>query len=169
MHGRLNFISSFNKHPAMLSGVNIKVLIDIYHQKLNLLKGVYKLIKFLKSMDIKIAIVSSGFSYFVKYLVRDLELDYFCANKLNIVNNKLTSTLSGSIIDAEVKACFVSDLFVQLSIAMDKVIVLGAGANDLKMLKIAGLSVGLRSKPIIADNVDVIINHSLAKIINFFS
>lgn len=148
MRGELDFKESFTKRLALLSGLNESVLQEIA-QGLSLAPGAEKLISTLKVLGYKTAIISGGFEYFGHYLQKKLGIDYVFANQLEIIDGKLSGKVCGDVIDAQKKAELVMELADKEGINLQQVIAVGDGANDLKMLAIAGLGIAFRAKPLV--------------------
>lgn len=169
MQGKLNFDQSLIKRVAMLKGLSEYVLDIVYNERLKINKGGEKLISFLKKRKLKLALVSGGFTFFTDKLKDKLKLDFCLANKLEIENNCLTGKVIGKIINADAKALFLKHLCNEHNIDIRTTIVAGDGANDLKMLQNAGLSISYHGNKILKDKVDIIIDYGgLDKIIDFF-
>ena len=169
MLGNLDFTESFKKRVSILKGVNTATFETVYNNHLKLNPGALKLINFFKSIQVKSAVVSGGLSYFAERLHRQLGIDTFRANNVEISNNHLTGKVLGKVIDASEKANYVNELCNLYHLERNQVIAIGDGANDLKMMKIAGLSVAYHAKPIVQKNCDIVINHSgLDSVIDFF-
>lgn len=150
MRGELDFKESFTKRLALLEGLEESCLQEIAHN-LHLSEGVEKLISTLKVLGYKTAIISGGFEYFGHYIKKRLGMDYVFANTLEIVDGKLSGKVCGEIIDAEKKAELLKNLAQQEGINLQQVIAVGDGANDLKMLSLAGLGIAFRAKPIVKE------------------
>ena len=115
-------------------------------KKLPLMSGAEDLIRALKSRGAKVAVVSGGFTLFVKELVDLLELDFSSSNELEIENKKLTGKILGSIVNASRKEEFLSELSQRLGLSLDQVVAVGDGANDILMLKKSGLGIAFCAK-----------------------
>ncbi len=169
MQGNLDFTKSFKKRVSILKGVSIASFERVYNNHLKLNPGALELINFFKSIQVKSAVVSGGLEYFAERLHRQLGLDTFRANNVEIVNNCLTGEVLGKVIDAREKANYVNELCNLYYLERNQVIAIGDGANDLEMMKIAGLSVAYHAKPIVQENCNIVINHSgLDSMIDFF-
>ena len=169
MQGNLDFTKSFKKRVSILKGVSIASFERVYNNHLKLNPGALELINFFKSIQVKSAVVSGGLEYFAERLHRQLGLDTFRANNVEIVNNCLTGEVLGKVIDAREKANYVNELCNLYYLERNQVIAIGDGANDLEMMKIAGLSVAYHAKPIVQENCNIVINHSgLDSVIDFF-
>nr|WP_306671104.1 phosphoserine phosphatase SerB [Endozoicomonas sp. SESOKO1] len=148
MQGELDFNESFRERLAMLKGLDESVLVDIARQ-LPLTEGAETLIRTLRSLGYRTAILSGGFTYFARYLQEKLGIDYIHANELEIAGGKVTGQVKGDIINGEQKARLLRQIAAEEGIALNQVIAVGDGANDLPMLSVAGLGIAFRAKPMV--------------------
>ncbi|QJB55803.1 phosphoserine phosphatase SerB [Pseudodesulfovibrio sp. zrk46] len=146
MRGELDFKQSLRKRLSLLNGLDESVLQTVA-DRLPLTDGAEKLISTLKSLGYTIAILSGGFTYFGNILKEKLGIDYVYANELEIIDGKLTGNAVGDIVDAEKKAELLQEIAKKESIALQQVIAVGDGANDLPMLNLAGLGIAFHAKP----------------------
>ncbi len=148
MRGELDFTASFRARVALLKGLDENALQKIAAQ-LRLNEGAERLISTLKKMGYKTAILSGGFNYFGQYLQQRLGIDYVFANELEIRDGKVTGDVVGQVVDGQRKAALLREIAAKECIALEQVIAVGDGANDLPMLSIAGLGIAFRAKPIV--------------------
>ncbi len=151
MQGKLEFDESFRHRLGMLKGLDESVLRDIA-EKLPIMDGAERLMKILRTLGYKTAIVSGGFTYFAQYLQHKLGIDYIYANELEIVNGKVTGDVKGRIINGARKAELLKQLAFREDIELDQVVAVGDGANDLPMLAAAGLGIAFKAKPLVKEN-----------------
>ena len=160
MRGELDFNGSLTRRVAFLKGLSVKVLADVYEHRLRLNPGAERLILGLKQQHIRTALVSGGFTFFADKLRDRLKFDFVLATVLEVNGEQLTGEVKGSIVNADRKAQFLQDICKQLNIPTQHAIAVGDGANDLKMMNLAGMSVAYRAKPTVRQQADIKINHS---------
>lgn len=148
MRGEMDFKESFARRMALLQGLDSVVLDEIAH-RLTLTEGAENLMKTLRKLGYKTAILSGGFSYFGRHVQSRLGIDYVFANELEIVEGKITGQVVGQVIDGQRKAELLRELAAKEGISLEQVIAVGDGANDLPMLSIAGLGIAFRAKPLV--------------------
>ena len=160
MRGELDFSESLKRRVALLEGLDAGALERVYAERLAISMGGEAMLAGIKAAGLKTLLVSGGFTFFTDRLKARLGLDYAHANVLDIVDGKLTGRVSGTIVDADEKKRTVEQVCAGLGISPAQAIVMGDGANDLKMMGIAGLSVAFRAKPVVRAQADVALNHS---------
>lgn len=160
MRGEINFETSLTERVALLAGLETSVLERVYKERLKLNPGAELLINVLKQRNIRIALVSGGFTYFTDRLKTRLGLDYTSANTLEQKDNKLTGKVVGAVVGAQAKADLLLQLTKNLNITPSQVIALGDGANDLKMMKEAGLSIAYHAKPTVQKQASTALNYA---------
>lgn len=159
MRGELDFEASLVRRVALLENLAVSALEQVYQERLRLNPGAEIMLSGLKSRGIRVALVSGGFTYFTQRLQQRLQLDYTLANELEIVDGKLTGRVLGNIVGAEGKAAFLQKLCTDLKLAPSQTLAMGDGANDLKMMRSAGLSVAYHGKPAVQAQASAVINH----------
>ncbi len=158
MRGELDFAASLKQRVALLEGLDASALQRVYDERLKLSPGAETMLVAVQKAGLKTLLVSGGFTFFTERLKQRLGLDYTHANELEIVDGKLTGRVLGGIVDAEEKQRTVERVCAQMGITPAQAIVMGDGANDLKMMGIAGLSVAFRAKPVVRSQADVALN-----------
>ena len=148
MRGELDFKASLLERVKLLQGLDSEA-IDAVRSTIRLSKGAETLIRSLHAAGSKIAIVSGGFENIIAPLLTSLEIDFFKANTLAVEDGKLTGEVVGEIIDKDAKAEFLKTHAQLLNIPLTQTVAVGDGANDLEMMKIAGLSIAFNAKPIV--------------------
>ena len=170
MQGELDFESSLIKRVGLLTGLDTTALQHVFDERLSLNPGAEEWISGLKQQAISFALVSGGFTFFTDRLKKQLDLDYTRANVLGEADGKLTGRVVGSIIGAQAKADFLHELCAELNIKPHQVIAVGDGANDLVMMKEAGLSIAYYAKPAVQAQALTSLNHSgLDAILDFLA
>jgi phosphoserine phosphatase len=147
MNGELDFEASLRKRCALLKGVPSTVWETLKPRiTLNCQSG--ELVKALKKLGFKTAVLSGGFSPLAGWMAGQLGLDYFFANNLVVSEDgqTLTGELTGEIVHAEKKRQHVLEIAAKEGVLLDQVLVVGDGANDLPMMSIAGLGVAFNAK-----------------------
>jgi phosphoserine phosphatase serB len=154
MRGELDFEQSLRKRVALLSGLDERVLEEVYENVLQLSPGAEFLLEECKRNDVKFMLVSGGFTFFTERLQRRLGLDFHFANVLEVENGKLTGRLKGRIIDAQAKADLLREYRKRLALVPWQVVAMGDGANDIPMIREAGFGIAYRAKPKTEANAD---------------
>jgi phosphoserine phosphatase len=158
MRGELDFSESLTRRVALLKGLDATALQRVYDQRLAISLGGEAMLAAIKAAGIQTLLVSGGFTFFTERLQERLELDYTHANVLEIDAGKLTGRVVGGIVDAEEKMRTVQRICASIGISPRQAIVMGDGANDLKMMGIAGLSLAFRAKPVVRAQADIALN-----------
>ncbi len=146
MNGELDFSQSLLRRVGLLKGLEAKVLGEIA-ARLPITPGAERLIRTLRSLDYRTAILSGGFSFFGEELQRRLGIDFMFANELEIEGGRLTGRIRGEIVDGARKAAILRQLAEQQGLRLEQTIAVGDGANDLPMLDAAGLGIAFHAKP----------------------
>jgi phosphoserine phosphatase len=165
MRGEISdYKDSLRRRVAMLAGVDAALLARVYEQKLVLNDGAERLVATCRAAGLHTLLVTGGFSYFTERLQQRLGFNATRSNELEVVDGRLTGKVTGpgggEIIDAEGKAQAVRDQCAELGCATEKAVVFGDGANDLKMMALAGISVAYRAKPVVRDKATFALSHA---------
>ena len=146
MRGEIDFCDSFRQRCALLKGLDVSVMQEIA-ENLPITEGVDRLMRILKKVGFKIAILSGGFTYFGNYLKQKYNIDYVYANELEVENGKLTGRHVGDIVDGKRKAELLRLIAQVENVDIRQTVAVGDGANDLPMISIAGLGIAFHAKP----------------------
>ena len=146
MRGEIDFCESFRQRWALLKGLDVSVMQEIA-ENLPITEGVDRLMRILKKVGFKIAILSGGFTYFGNYLKQKYNIDYVYANELEVENGKLTGRHVGDIVDGKRKAELLRLIAQVENVDIRQTVAVGDGANDLPMISIAGLGIAFHAKP----------------------
>jgi phosphoserine phosphatase len=153
MDGKLDFKESLKKRVGLLKDLPVEALEEIKNN-MKLTPGSEELLRALKEMGFKLALISGGFTYFTDELKNKLGFDYAYANEFVIKNGKLTGEVTGEIIDSERKARIVQEIMKKENLSKEEVVAVGDGANDQIMLKNAGLGIAFNAKEVLKKVAD---------------
>jgi phosphoserine phosphatase len=159
MSGKLDFKQSLAKRVGLLEGLSEEIFQWLKPQ-IQLTPGVQELIFAVHKLGGKIGAVSGGFSQVLEPLAKEIGLDYWMANSLDVRGGKLTGSLVGPVIDAEAKATALKSWASDSGISLEQTIAIGDGANDIQMLECAGYAVAFRPKPVLKQYADLVIEEN---------
>ena len=146
MRGEMDFTGSLTERVKLLAGADVQI-IESVKASITLTPGARTLIRTLHKLGHKVGVVSGGFLDVIEPLLQELKIDFYRANKLEVVDGRLTGKLLGSIIDRTAKAEALRDFAAAENVNLAQTIAIGDGANDLGMLEIAGLGIAFNAKP----------------------
>lgn len=175
MRGELaDYGESLRRRVAMLEGVDASLLQRVLEEKLQLNPGAKELVRACQRAGLKTLLATGGFTFFTERMRERLGLDFTRSNELEIINGRLTGRVTGpagsEIVDADGKARALADACERIGCSTGRAIAIGDGANDLKMMKLAGLSVAYRAKPVVQQQATYALNHArLDGVLNWFS
>jgi len=166
MAGGLEFNESLKNRLSLLKGMPEQDVHKVW-QNIEYQWGAFKLFDELKLRGVKTAVLSGGFTWFAERVAADLGIDYIVANTLDIDCGCLTGTVTGDIVNAEVKANSLVSIAERLGVDMIDTVAVGDGANDLAMMSAAGLGVAIHGKPKVVAAADAAINNGgIERLIN---
>ena len=167
MNGEMEFSEALKQRVKLLSGLPVSKLYELL-PRIPMTPGAETLVRILKHLGYKIAIVSGGFQFFIDKLRDKYGLDYGFANRLEIENDVLTGEIEGEIINACGKERLLISLAEKEGFSLKQVVAVGDGANDIYMLAAAGLGIAFNAKPIVQQHVQASINISNLELILYF-
>ncbi len=146
MRGELDFSGSLAARVALLTGAETSILEEV-KREITLTPGARTLIRTLHRLGHKVGVVSGGFINVIEPLLKELNIDFYRANNLEIIGDKLSGKITGKVIDREAKAEALREFANSEGVSLAQTIAIGDGANDLGMLEIAGLGIAFNAKP----------------------
>jgi phosphoserine phosphatase len=170
MRGEIaDYAESLRRRVALLKDLPESGLLRIYENRLRLTPGAEKLIAACKQNGVKLLLVSGGFTFFTERLQQRLGINHVISNRLEIVDGRLTGRLLGDIVGAEAKAAKFLLVASELGARKEQTVAIGDGANDLKMMAQAGVSVAFHAKPVVRAQASCAITWSgLDAVVNLF-
>ena len=157
MRGEIDFESSLRKRVSLLEGLSISVFDKVFNS-IHLSPNAQEFISILQKKGILVGLVSGGFTPIVERLAKSLGIAYFSANQLEVKDGLLTGKLVGQIISPEVKKETLEKWRKELKFSKERTIAIGDGANDLLMLKSAGLGIAFCAKEVLKKEIPHHIN-----------
>ncbi|HJQ04174.1 MAG TPA: phosphoserine phosphatase SerB [Nocardioides sp.] len=157
MQGELDFAESLRARVACLKGLDASVIDEVYDQ-IVVNPGARTLVRTLRRLGYRFAIVSGGFSQITDRLAADLGIHRARANTLEIVDGRLTGNVLGEIVDRAGKARALREFAEDLGVPEEATIAIGDGANDLDMLAAAGLGIAYNARPVVREAADTTLN-----------
>lgn len=150
MRGEItDYKESLRRRVALLEGLPQEALARVLEERLRLNPGAERLVSTARAAGLRTLLVSGGFTFFTDSMRERLSLDEVRSNELEIRGGKLTGALLGDIVDAQVKAQTLAASCERLGVPPSRAIAMGDGANDLAMMRLAGLSVAYHAKPVV--------------------
>jgi len=149
MAGEIDFAQALSDRVSLLAGLDQSV-IELVRKEITLTNGAQKLIETLHKQGHKVGVVSGGFLDVIEPILKDLKIDFYQANKLEIVNGKLTGKTEGVVIDRVAKLKSLHEFAKIEGVELAQTVAIGDGANDLDMIEAAGLGIAFNAKPKVA-------------------
>ena len=157
MRGEIDFTNSLTKRVSLLAGLSADDLITV-RSEIHLSEGATNLIKFLQNQGHVMAAVSGGFIDVLEPLLLEIGITNYHANKLEIIDGKLTGIIIGPIVDSETKSETLVKFANQFKIPMTQTVAIGDGANDIAMLQSAGVGIAFNAKPKLKEIADIVLD-----------
>ncbi len=160
MRGELDFSQALETRVALLAGLSRTNIEQVRRERITLAPGGRVLVQTMKAYGAYSALVSGGFTLFADYFAKRIGFDEAVANSLEFdENGNLTGSVTPPIVDSKTKVTHLNKLMGKLDLSASDTLAVGDGANDLEMLKAAGMGVALHAKPAIAAAAPFRIEH----------
>lgn len=159
MNGELDFAQALRTRVALVKGIERKVIEEIRRERITLAAGGRALVQTMKAYGAYTSLVSGGFTFFADYYAKRIGFDEAIANVLVFDGERLAGTVTDPIVDKTTKLTRLQTLAAERNVPMARTMAVGDGANDLDMIKAAGLGVALHAKPFVAAQATVQIDH----------
>jgi phosphoserine phosphatase len=153
MRGEIGFDESFTRRVALLKGLSAESAHSLV-DTIPLADGAERLIRTLRLLGYKTAILSGGFTFFAHSLQQRLGIDYVYANELEIADGLVTGLVIPPIINGDRKATLLAEIAGEENVSLEQVVAVGDGANDIPMLNLAGMGIAYRAKPVVRQKAD---------------
>jgi len=165
MRGELDFAESLRDRVATLVGLDASVIEQTY-ERITVTAGAQELIDAVHAAGGKVGAVSGGFNQLLEPLAKQLSLDFWRANELGVADGKLSGEVIGKVVDRQAKADALAQWSQELGLTRRQTVAVGDGANDLQMMREAGLSVAFNAKPMVREQAQLVVHEqNLAELI----
>lgn len=160
MEGRIPVEESLRRRIDAIGGMPERAIRAILANRISVRPGAERLMRLARTAGWPIVLATGGFSQFAEPIAGRLGINDIICNSLDIEDERLKGTFSGSIVDGPSKALAVAGVAKRLGLKMRQMIALGDGANDSVLLRNSGMGVGIRPKPVIAEIADHSLHHA---------
>ena len=157
MNGELDFVAALRARVALLEGLPVEVFDQVFRERVRLMPGARTLVRTMRSWGARAALVSGGFVPFVERVRHAIGFDLAQANRLETLDGRLTGRLLGPVRSPNSKLALLRQLTRVFRLRPEETLAVGDGANDLPMLRAAGLGVAFRPAPAVANVAPVTI------------
>jgi phosphoserine phosphatase len=160
MRGEIEFETALRERVALLRGLREAVIDRCREERVRLTPGAVALVRTMKRAGAFTILVSGGFTRFAEPIGAEIGFDRVVANRLRVEDGKLTGEVERPILGAEGKRMALVDATVERGLAIEASLAVGDGANDIPMLKEAGLGVAYQAKPAAVAAADASLVHN---------
>lgn len=160
MQGHLDFEQTLRERVALLGGMEAAVLETVYHERVKLTPGAVPLIKTMNEAGAVTVLVSGGFTFFTGRIAETTGFQVNRGNRLDIKDGKLTGHVLPPIVDSRTKLDSLIEFRDKAGLTVAETMAVGDGANDISMIRAAGLGVAFHPKPAVAKAADMVIRHA---------
>jgi phosphoserine phosphatase len=159
MRGEMDFGQALDARVALLKGMDEAVIDRCLAERVKIMPGARELVRTMRANGATAILVSGGFTRFAEPVAQQIGFDRAIANVLDLVDGKLSGTVTKPIVDAATKLATLSEAMLELGLAREETLAVGDGANDLAMITQAGLGVAYHAKPVVAEGAGARIDH----------
>lgn len=156
MRGDVDFATSLRSRVQALTGVATTAFAHVL-ARIEPTPGARELIDAAHERGGRVGVVSGGFHEILDTVAPDLGVDVWRANRLAVSGGRLDGAVQGAIVDAEGKAAALREWAGEAGVPLDRTIAIGDGANDLRMMAVAGLGLAFNAKPTVRSHADLVI------------
>jgi phosphoserine phosphatase len=156
MAGEIDFREALERRVGLLQGLSAEVFQELLGE-IRVTDGVPELVSAVHNSGGLVGAISGGFSQVLEPLAKQLNIDFYRANVLEVAGGVVTGRISGEIVDAEMKARTLLHWAEVNGFDLDDTVAVGDGANDIQMLKASGFAVAFRPKDVLRPYADLII------------
>ena len=159
MRGEVDFAAALRERVKLLKGLPVELLARVYAERVRLNAGARALVATMRANGAKTILVSGGFNFFTERVAVDAGFDSQQANHLLEADNRLTGEVAEPILGREAKLHALERAVTENGLSFEDALAVGDGANDLAMIKRAGLGVAWHAKPVLAEAAKAVIAH----------
>jgi phosphoserine phosphatase len=159
MRGELDFAAALDARVALLKGLDESAIDRCLAERVSLMPGARTLIQTMRARGATAVLVSGGFTRFADPVGAQIGFDRVIANRLLIEDGALTGAVEKPIVDSATKEQTLRAVAAELDLDLSQTLAVGDGANDLPMIRAAGLGVAYRAKPVVAAAADARVDH----------
>jgi phosphoserine phosphatase len=160
MRGEIAFDGALRERVALLKGLPVAALEQVYRDKVKLIGGAREFVATMKANGAKTLLVSGGFTWFTAKVMADAGFDEHQSNTLHLDGNVLAGTVGEPILGREAKLAALENALQRYGLAADDALAIGDGANDLAMIQRAGMGVAFHAKPLVREAANFAITHN---------
>ena len=159
MQGELDFAHALAERVSLLEGLEEEVIARCLAERIRPNSGAETLVRTMRAQGAETILVSGGFAAFVRPIAEVVGFERFEANVLAVRDGKLTGAVEGRIVDSKIKRAVLVQARERIGLTRDETLAIGDGANDIAMVREAGLGVAYRAKPALAAVADARLDH----------
>ena len=159
MNGELDFAAALRERVGLLQGLDVSMIAEVLRDRITLMPGGDVLVATMRAQGAYAALVSGGFTAFTAQIAALLGFDENRANVLHVAGGRLTGTVAEPILGGAAKVEALQQIAARRGIGVAEAMAVGDGANDLGMLRLAGMGVALHAKPVVAAECSLRVNH----------